>query len=104
MDLRVGNFTEEVQMSFPKELRMGFDGDAVVHLQVFLLGNERGVGELQPHGEFDEATKKALMLLQDRLGIKSDGIFGPKTKEAIKNRFHLDFDIIQADAYFVPGP
>lgn len=68
----------------PKDyLSKGDKGPEVVQLQKDL--NTFGWYDLSEDGSFGPATEKAVIDFQTKLGITVDGIYGPESKEALKN-------------------
>lgn len=63
-------------------LRMGSEGPAVRELQERLkaLGYNPGLID----GQFGLGTKRALVNFQEEHGLNPDGVYGPKTEEALK--------------------
>jgi peptidoglycan L-alanyl-D-glutamate endopeptidase CwlK len=82
----VGNKTWEVLKASKPEitiLRLGDEGDLVENLQKLL--KEIGY-KITPDGDFGKKTKKALKKFQHKVGLKSDGVAGPKTWLKLKER------------------
>lgn len=65
-------------------LRPGDRGPAVAVLQARLVQLGYWLG--QPDGEFGDATRHAVVALQKAAGIGRDGIVGPRTRRALRDR------------------
>lgn len=76
-------------------LRMGSQGPAVTKLQQYL--NQLGV-QVAVDGVFGMDTRTAVLAVQQRLKVSSDGVVGPATWAAISEALRMSLDITAADA------
>lgn len=82
-------------MSTPNiTLKMGSQGPAVAKLQGYL--NRLGV-QVAVDGTFGMDTRTAVLAVQQRLKVSSDGIVGPTTWAAISLALQASLDITAAD-------
>lgn len=79
-------------MSENHTLELGSSGPEVEYLQDLLVfgGYNRS---LYSDGEYGRQTMQAVKSLQAALGVEEDGIFGPKTKDALLNKRGFSFDL-----------
>lgn len=63
-------------------LQIGMEGQDVKELQEALTLREYSLGKVD--GDFGQKTKTALMTFQKDAGLTQDGVYGPKTKEALE--------------------
>lgn len=75
-------------------LKMGSQGPAVAKLQRYL--NQLGV-QVAVDGVFGMDTRTAVLAVQQRLKVSSDGIVGPATWTAISGALQVSLDITAAD-------
>lgn len=70
-------------------LKKGSTGDAVKTMQEMLIACGYSCGPAGADGDFGQATELALMAMQiDFMGEdEADGIYGPKSREALEKRF-----------------
>lgn len=85
---------EEVVSTPNIVLRMGSQGPAVTKLQRYL--NQLGV-QVAADGVFGMDTRTAVLAVQQRLRVSSDGIVGPATWAAISGALQASLDITPAD-------
>ncbi len=67
-------------------LRRGSDGSAVSQLQR-ILAKLNLVQQDDADGHFNPATERAVKTVQRRAGLHADGIYGPKTRAALRAQF-----------------
>lgn len=73
---------------FQRNLQFGMSGYDVYVLQNVLA--KEGLATYAPTGYFGNLTKNSMVALQDKLGIQPDaGLFGPITRAAVINKYHL---------------
>ena len=74
---------EKVYALGERTLRNGCEGDDVKGLQQYLIQLGHNCGDWGANGDFDDATEIAVREFQKKNNITADGIYGPKTHEAL---------------------
>lgn len=64
-------------------LRKGSKGASVTKMQKMLIALGYDLGKWGADGSFGETTEKAVEAFQQDKGLEVDGVYGPKTKEAL---------------------
>lgn len=76
-------------------LKMGSQGPAVTKLQQYL--NQLGA-QVAVDGAFGMDTRTAVLAVQQRLKVSSDGVVGPATWAAISEALRMSLNVTAADA------
>ena len=82
-------------------LRMGSQGPAVTKLQQYL--NQLGA-QVAVDGAFGMDTRTAVLAVQQRLKVSSDGVVGPATWAAISEALRMSLNVTAADAAATSTP
>ena len=73
-----------------ESLQRGAEGEAVAKLQAQLWIMEASVGDAGVDGVFGIHTERALKAIQRRIGLKADGVAGPKTQKKLNGKVSND--------------
>lgn len=82
-------------------LKMGSQGPAVTKLQQYL--NQLGA-QVAVDGAFGMDTRTAVLAVQQRLKVSSDGVVGPATWAAISEALRMSLNVTAADAAATSTP
>ena len=80
---------------FYRDIKIGDSGDDVQFLLAFLWREHGDIG-LEPDWVLGKKGAMAIGLVQTRLGLPNTGIFCVKTRQALREKWHRDFDAIPA--------
>lgn len=82
-------------------LKMGSQGPAVAKLQQYL--NQLGA-QVAVDGAFGMDTRTAVLAVQQRLKVSSDGVVGPATWAAISEALRMSLNVTAAEAAATSTP